>query len=85
MLPYLGERYPLTDSTEVNKKLSSMVDEIDNIENLENNYFSQSKIILEYRKDGNYYDLIMRVVNDLLNRLEGTGAGNSGKTNYQEF
>jgi len=60
-----------------------MVEEIDNIESLENNYFSSSKIVLEYRKEGNYYDIIMKVINDLLNRLDSLT--DTGKTNYQEF
>jgi len=50
---------------------------------LENNYFSSSKIVLEYRKEGNYYDIIMKVINDLLNRLDSLT--DTGKTNYQEF
>lgn len=57
------------------------MEEIDNIESLENNYFSSSKITLEYRKDGNYYDIIMKVINDLLTRLDTINE--TGKTNYQ--
>jgi hypothetical protein len=45
VLPYLGMKYPLTESSEINKKLASMVEEIDNIEEMENNYFNSSKII----------------------------------------
>lgn len=60
-----------------------MVEEIDNIEEMENNYFNSSKICFEYRKDGNYYDIIMKVINDLLERIDSPS--DSGKTHYQEF
>jgi hypothetical protein len=43
---------------------------MDNIESLENNYFTQTDIVFEYREDGNYNDLIMRMVNDLIGLVD---------------
>ena len=40
---------------------------MDNIESLDNNYFNHTDIVFEYREEGNYNDLIMRMVNDLMN------------------
>jgi hypothetical protein len=50
VLSYLAAKYPLTDSTEVNKRLEETVKEVDNIESLENNYFTTSNITFEYRE-----------------------------------
>lgn len=60
-----------------------MVEEIDNIEEMENNYFNNSKLGFEFRKDGNYNDIIMKVVNDLLERIDTHN--DNGRTNHQEF
>jgi hypothetical protein len=65
----MATKYPLTDSQEVNKKLEEVVHEIDDIEALKNNYFFNSDIDFEYRENGNYNDLIMRVINDLSKRI----------------
>ena len=65
MLHYIGKKYPLTYSTEVNKKLEELVYEVDNIEALSNNYLISSKVVFEYRDDGNYNDLIMRFINEV--------------------
>lgn len=45
VLNYLSAKYPLTDSTEINKKLEAVVKEVDNIESLQNNYFTNSQIV----------------------------------------
>mgnify|MGYP006910362897 CR=1 FL=1 len=59
--------YPLTDNNEVNKKLQEMIHEVDNIEALPNNYLaSATNVVFEYRDDGNYNDLIMRLINELV-------------------
>ncbi len=60
-----------------------MVEEIDNLEEMQNNYFNNSKVYFEYREDGNYNDVIMKVVNDLLERIDILNP--SERTNYQEF
>jgi phage I-like protein len=39
---------------------------VDNSEALPNNYFAYSKIVFEYRENGNYNDLIMLMLNDLM-------------------
>lgn len=69
VLTYLGKKYPLTDSAEVNKKLEEIVHEVDNIEALENNYMSKTDYVFEYREDGNYNDLIMKLMNEIKDLL----------------
>jgi hypothetical protein len=66
----LGTKYPLTDSTEINKKLEEAVHEVDNSEAISNNYFARSSIVFEYRDSGNYNDLIMRMINDLMQTID---------------
>ncbi len=44
--------------------------EVDNIEALSNNYFTNSKVIFEYRESGNYNDLIMLMINDLISKVD---------------
>jgi hypothetical protein len=39
---------------------------VDNSEALSNSYFAHSKIVFEYRESGNYNDLIMMLLNDLM-------------------
>jgi hypothetical protein len=46
------------------------VHEVDNIESLDNNYFTHTDIVFEYREDGNYNDLIMRMMNDLMGLID---------------
>ena len=83
MLHYIGKKYPLTYSTEVNKKLEELVYEVDNIEALSNNYLISSKVVFEYRDDGNYNDLIMRFINEVKDRIDLEN--NSEDTNYEDF
>ena len=70
VIDYLDAKYPLTESTEINKKLEEIVREVDNIESLDNNYFTHSDIVFEYREEGNYNDLIMRMINDLMSLVD---------------
>lgn len=83
VLGYLALKYPLTASAEVNRKLQEAVREVDNIESLENNYFASSDVVFEYRQEGNYNDLIMLVLNDLMARVDEKASGET--TNFQEF
>ena len=49
VLPYLAKKYPLTASSEINKNFYNLVSEIDNLSSVENNFFSNSDIVFEYR------------------------------------
>jgi hypothetical protein len=70
VLEYLAAKYPLSDSSVVNKKMEEAVKEVDNIEALSNNYFTTSSIVFEYRESGNYNDLIMLMLNDLISKVD---------------
>lgn len=77
----MATKYPLTESTQVNKKLYEVVHEVDHIETVDNNYFTTSPIVFELRESGNYNDLIMRVINDQISKVDQTQEAN----NYQVF
>lgn len=70
LLIYLQKKYPLTESQEINKNLENTVQEIDNLGSLSNNYFAISEIMVEYRDDGNYNDLIMKMINDISSKID---------------
>jgi hypothetical protein len=69
---YLLAKYPMTETQVVNNALESEIKEIDNIEALENDifYYSQDSYGFELRDSGNYNDLIMKLLNDLIKRLD---------------
>jgi len=46
------------------------VREADNIESLDKNYFTHTDFAFEYREEGNYNDLIMRMINDLMSLVD---------------
>lgn len=70
--PYLLTKFPMTETMVVNKALESEIKEIDNIEALENDlfYYSDDSFGFEYRESGNYNDLIMKLVNQLMKRID---------------
>lgn len=70
LLSYEASKYPLSQSNEVSKKLQQAVREIDNLDAIRNDYFYTSSIQFSYRENGNYNDLIMRVLNDLMQRID---------------
>ena len=70
VFPYLKARYPLTVENDVNKALQSVIEEIDNSEILANDYFFSSDIHFEYRESGRYDDLIMRLINEVLTKID---------------
>jgi hypothetical protein len=83
----LQKKYPLTDSQETNRELERIVQEIDNMGALDNNYFTFSEVVFEYRQGGNYNDLIMRMMNDVVSRIDVKSKSHQAKgmTNYQDF
>lgn len=83
VLNYLATKYPLTDSTDINKKLEEIVHEVDNIESINNNYFTHTSLIFEFREEGNYNDLIMAMMNDLMQFIDNETEDD--KTNYTDF
>ena len=49
VMPYLALKYPLNESTNVNKSLNRVVKEINNNEVLSNDFLYNSDIVVEYR------------------------------------
>ena len=96
ILDYLQKKYPLTQSNDVNKALEKEVKESDNLDLLENDFLYENDIIFKYRDDGNYNDMIMKVLNKAMEQIDATSlyfqslqASNSPEnenpTNYNDF
>ncbi len=83
VLPYSKAKYPLSSENEVNKALKNEVKSMDKSQMLENDYVYSSEVSFEYRKDGRYEDLIMRLINELMKRCNAEDR--SGDTNYKVF
>lgn len=65
-MPYLALKYPLSESQHTNKSLERVVKDINNIEMLTYDFFFNSSITLEFRENGNYNDIIMQVLNEII-------------------
>ena len=75
-------KYPMTLSQDVNRAVNSAVREIDNTDQLINDYVYTSPVVFRYRESGEYSDLVMRMLNEVLRRLNlrvGT------RTIYEKF
>ena len=70
VLHYMKKKYPLTDNEEISKKFEREIQEKDNMEALPNNFLSTSHVVFEYREDGNYNDLIMKMLNELMGLID---------------
>jgi hypothetical protein len=66
VMPYLALKYPLSESFNANRALNRVVKEINNMEVLSNDFFYNSDIAIKYRESGNYNDVIMRVLNEII-------------------
>ena len=75
-------KYPITQSQEVNRNVNNSIREIDNTDQPLNDYLFNSAINFKFRENGDYNDLIMRLINELLKKIEFK-VGN--KTIYQKF
>jgi hypothetical protein len=75
-------KYPITQSQEVNRNVNNVVREIDNTDQPQNDYLFNSGVCFKFRESGEYNDLIMRLLNEIIKKIEfkvGT------KTVYQKF
>jgi hypothetical protein len=71
VLEYLQNKYPLTQSNDVNKALAREVQETDHLDLLNNDFLYTFGIMFEYREDGNYNDMIMKVLNKAMEQIDG--------------
>ena len=83
-MPYLKRKYPMTESSDVNKALDDSVKPIDNTESLENDLLQKSDVVFTFRESGNYNDLIMRLINWMMVSVDSKEQ-DSKKTVYEEF
>jgi len=70
ILPYMEKKYPLTEETDVNKALEKVVEEMNNLDQLSNDFFFNSGMMFTYRDSGNYNDIIMKVINKILGQVD---------------
>lgn len=49
VMPYLAQKYPLSEDFNANRALNRVVKEINNMEVISNDFFYNSSIVLEYR------------------------------------
>jgi hypothetical protein len=66
----MEKKYPLTEETDVNKALQKVVEEINNLDLLSNDFFYNSGIMFTYQKSGNYNETIMKVINKVLEQVD---------------
>ena len=66
----MQKKYPLTESSDVNKAIDQSVRPIDNREALDNDMLKQTNIVFTWRKSGEYNDLIMRFLNWMMTELD---------------
>ena len=50
---------------------------------LSSNYFTDSSLVFEFRDDGNYNDLIMRMMNDIMDTIDNYTNQFEENTHYQ--
>jgi len=74
-------KYPMTETVVINKKIESVIKEIDNMEALENDafHYSENSFDFEYRENGNYNDLIMKLMNHMMCKVDSLEDHNSKK------
>ena len=70
-MEYLQKKYPLTLTTDVNKNLEKELQQTNNFEQLANDFLYSNKLIFKYRENGNYNDMIMKVINKTLEIVDG--------------
>lgn len=78
----MQRKYPLTESSGVNKAIDERVKPIDNREALQNDLLQKSDVVFTYRQDGNYDDLIMKFLNWMMTEIDTTPQ-NTKKTVYE--
>lgn len=64
------KKYPLTGQTDTNKAFENVVEEINSFDQLENDFIYITGIKFSYRKSGNYNDLIMEALNNVLKKID---------------
>jgi hypothetical protein len=85
-VPYLKRKYPMTESSDVNKSLDDSVKPTDKTDALENDLLFKSGVVFTYREDGNYNRDIMDFLNWLMKEIDSkSDTSFSGKTVYEEF
>ena len=67
MLPYFQKKYPQSETSQVNLRLSNKLETIDNYLNNSNDIVFKSQVEFEYNEYGEYNKQIMSVLNYIIN------------------
>ena len=70
VVPYLKRKYPMTESSDVNKSLDESVKAVDKTDALENDLLFKSNVIFTYSEKGNYNKKIMEFINWLMESID---------------
>ena len=63
-------KYPMTLSLDINRNVNTSVREVDNTEQPCFDYLNDCSVSFRFRESGDYSDLIMRVVNEVLRKVD---------------
>jgi hypothetical protein len=77
VLEYMLNKYPLTLSQDINRNVNASIREVDNSDQLANDYLTASPLPWRYRESGEYNDLIMLTLNEVLTKIETKVRGKS--------
>jgi len=69
VLEYLVNKYPVTVAPDINRNFTSSIQEIDNSDQMMNDYLYNTDIVFKFRDNGEYNDLIMRSINEVIRRI----------------
>jgi hypothetical protein len=75
-------KYPITQLQEVNRNFHNAIREVDNTDQPQNDYVFNSAVCFKFRESGEYNDLIMRLINEIIKKID-LKVGN--RTVYQKF
>lgn len=75
-------KYPVTQLQEVNRNFHNAIREVDNTDQPQNDYVFDSAVSFQFRESGEYNDLIMRLINEIIKK---TNFRIGNKSVYQKF
>ena len=66
IIPYMIYKYPKSEDTEINLRLSNLIRNINNYESIDNDLVLRSGVRFEYCESGEYYSEIMQFLKYLI-------------------
>lgn len=87
ILPYLSQKYPVSETTDASKQFNELVREFAVSGGAaSSNYIEGSGVAWELRESGIYNDLIMRTMNEVLDTVDRSSKYEfDNRSNYRDF